>query len=376
MKVAVNCWILRNKELDGIGYFTINAVSRMIRDNPGTHFQILCDKKIKEAYFDFENVSKHHIFPPFRHPLLYFFYMELVLPFFLWKYQPNVFLSVDGILSLLSPCKQVAIIHDINFEHNPKDLKLKNRIYYRFFFKRFAHKAKRIATVSDYSKSDIARYYKIDPSTIDNVSCASGGQFRPHSLKEVSIVRNKWSGDKPYFFFVGSMHPRKNIQRLIAAFNIFKLETQADCKLLLGGSILWSGSAITEVYINSAFREDIIFTGRLSETDLQSLLGSALALTFVPVFEGFGMPLVEAMECGIPIICSNITSLPEVAGDAAITVDPYDIDAIASAMKQVYVDPELRKQLIERGYKQKKHFSWDKTSKLLWETIQKVELGS
>jgi len=155
MNIAINCWILRNKKLDGIGYFTINAISQLIKDHPEIHFQILCDKNFTEDYFDFKNVSKHHIFPPFRHPLLYLYYMELVVSSFLKKYKPDIFLSMEGFLSLSASCKQIPVIYDINFEHKPKDLKLKNRLYFRFFYKRFAHKATRIATISEYSKADI-----------------------------------------------------------------------------------------------------------------------------------------------------------------------------------------------------------------------------
>ena len=134
MKIAINCWVLRNKQTDGIGYFTINAISRLIKTHPEVHFQILCDKNFTEDYFDFENVSKHPIFPALRHPVLYVYYLELIVSRFLKKHKPDLFLSMDGFLSLASSCKQMPVIYDINFEHKPEDLKLKNRLYFRFFF--------------------------------------------------------------------------------------------------------------------------------------------------------------------------------------------------------------------------------------------------
>ncbi len=376
MKIAINCWILRNKQTDGIGYFTINAISRIIKAHPEVQFLILCDKNFTEDYFDFSNVSKHHIFPALRHPLLYVFYMEFILPFFLRKHKPDVFVSAEGFLSLLSGCKQVPIIYDINFEHKPEDLKLQNRLYFRFFFKRFARKARRIATISEYSKQDIADFYKIDPAKIDNVSCGINSNFCPLTAAEVGETRNKWSNGKPYFFFVGSMHPRKNINRLIAAFDLFKQHTGADTKLLLAGSILWSKSEIEQTYTTSAYKDDIIFTGRLSDADLQQVLGAAFALSFVPIFEGFGLPIVEAMQSSIPVICSNVTSMPEVAGDATILVDPFHVENIAAGMEQLYGNDELRNRLIEKGALQKQLFSWDKTALLLWQTISKVAAGN
>ncbi|MBK9660154.1 MAG: glycosyltransferase family 4 protein [Chitinophagaceae bacterium] len=372
MTVAINCWILRNKKLDGIGYFTVNAVANLIKNHPEVQFKILCDKKFTEDYFDFANVTKHKIFPALRHPLLYVFYMEVVLPFFLRKHKPDVMVSADGYLSLSSSCKQIPIIYDINFEHKPGDIKLKNRIYFKFFFKRFARKAKRIATISEYSKKDIADYYKLDSSTIDNVSCGINSNFSPLDEQQISEVKNKWSGGKPYFFFVGSMHPRKNIKRLIDAFNLFKQKTGSNFKLILAGSILWSKTEIEDSYTNSPYKEDIIFTGRLSDEDLQKMLGAAYALSFVPIFEGFGLPIVEAFQSGVPVICSNVTSMPEVAGNAALMVDPFSIDSIAEGMVTLSKNNELRNQLIAKGHIQKQLFSWSRTAGLLWESICKV----
>ena len=372
MTVAINCWILRNKKLDGIGYFTVNAVANLIKNHPEVQFKILCDKKFTEDYFDFANVTKHKIFPALRHPLLYVFYMEVVLPFFLRKHKPDVMVSADGYLSLSSSCKQIPIIYDINFEHKPGDIKLKNRIYFKFFFKRFARKAKRIATISEYSKKDIADYYKLDSSTIDNVSCGINSNFSPLDEQQISEVKNKWSGGKPYYFFVGSMHPRKNIKRLIDAFNLFKQKTGTNFKLILAGSILWSKTEIEDSYTNSPYKEDIIFTGRLSDEDLQKMLGAAYALSFVPIFEGFGLPIVEAFQSGVPVICSNVTSMPEVAGNAALMVDPFSIDSIAEGMVTLSKNNELRNQLIAKGHIQKQLFSWSRTAGLLWESICKV----
>lgn len=372
MTIAINCWILRNKKLDGIGYFTVNTVANLIQQHPEVQFQILCDKKFTEDYFDFPNVTKHKIFPALRHPILYVIYMELVLPFFLRRHKPDIMVSMDSFLSLISGCKQIPVIYDINFEHKPEDIALKNRIYYRFFTKRFARKAKRIATISEYSKKDIADFYKIDPELIDNVSCGINSNFSPLSKEEVIVVRKKWSDGKPYFFFVGSMHPRKNIKRLIDGFNLFKERSQSDFKLVLAGSLLWQKTDIEDSYINSHYKSDIIFTGRLSDEDLQKVLGAAYALSFVPVFEGFGLPIVEAFQSGVPVICSNVTSMPEVAGDAALMVDPFNIESIEEGMSNLADNEHLRNELIDKGHLQKKLFSWSRTAALLWECIEKT----
>jgi glycosyltransferase involved in cell wall biosynthesis len=372
MTIAINCWILRNKKLDGIGYFTVNTIQQLIKAHPEIHFLILCDKNFTEDYFDFPNASKHFIFPALRHPVLYLYYIEIVLTIFLKKHKPDLLLSMDGFLSLSTARKQIPLIYDINFEHKPEDLKLKNRLYFRFFYKRFARKATRIATISEYSKNDIAQFYKMDTDKIDNVSCGINSNFFPLDLETTETIRAKWSGGKQYFFFVGSMHPRKNIKRLLEGFNLFKKKTGADLKLLLAGSILWSKTEIEDAYVTSAYKEDIVFTGRLSDKDLQEVLGSAFALSFVPIFEGFGLPIVEAMESGVPVICSNVTSMPEVAGNAALMVDPFDVESIAAGMENLYKDNDLREKLIQLGHIQKKNFSWQRTAELLWISINKA----
>ncbi|MFY7900654.1 MAG: glycosyltransferase family 4 protein [Chitinophagaceae bacterium] len=371
-KIAINCWVLRNKQLDGIGYFTINTISNIIQEHPDVEFLILCDTNFTEDYFNFPNATKHLIFPALRHPLLYLFFMELVVPFFLAKHKPQLFIGMEGFLSLFASCKQIPIIHDINFEHNPKDVALKNRIYFQFFFPRFAKKATRIATISAYSKQDIASLYKVSPSKIDNISCGINSNFAPLQPFQIEQIQQKWTKGKPYFFFVGSMHPRKNIQRLIQAFSLFKQQTQSDIQLVLAGAILWKTGDMKDCYEQSSFKNDIIFTGRLSDSDLQQLLGAALALSFVPTFEGFGLPIVEAFQAQVPVICSNVTSMPEVAGNAALLVNPFNIQEISNAMQQMANNPSLRSDLIAKGLLQKNKFSWKNTAQLLWQTIEKV----
>ena len=168
------------------------------------------------------------------------------------------------------------------------------------------------------------------------------------------------------------MHPRKNIKRLIGAFNLFKQKTGSDFKLILAGSILWSKTEIEDSYGNSPYKQDIIFTGRLSDEDLHKMLGAAYALSFVPIFEGFGLPIVEAFQSGVPVISSNVTSMPEVAGDAALMVDPFNVEDIAAGMEKLSVSNELRNQLIAKGHIQKQLFSWSRTAGLLWNCIEKT----
>lgn len=372
MKIAINCWVLRNKQLDGIGYFTVNTISRLIKNHPEAEFMILCDKNFTEDYFNYPNARKYHVFPALRHPLLYIWYLEAILPGFLRKHRPDLLVSMEGFSSLLSATRQMPVLYDINFEHQPQDLALKNRLYFRFFFRRFVKKAVRVATISEYSKQDIASFYHISADKIDNVSCGINGNFSPLTDEEKMATRQQFSEGMPYFFFVGSMHPRKNIKRLIEAYTLFRRQSGAAVKLLLAGAIWWSKSTIEEAYNSSPYKNDIVFTGRLSEEDLKKVLGSALALSFVPIFEGFGLPIVEAFQSEVPVICSNTTSMPEVAGEAAVLVDPFKVESIAEGMQKMYEDAGLRLRLLALGRLQKNKFTWDNTALLFWESIVKA----
>ena len=370
MKIAVNCWILRNKKIDGIGNFTIETLRPLISTHPEIEFQILCDKNFTEDYFDFPNAKKYHIFPPYRHPLLYLFYMEIVVGFFLKKHKPDLFISMEGFLCLSTKCKQLPIIYDLNFEHQPEDLPFRNRIYFRTFYPKFANKATRIATISEYSKKDISETYKISLTKIDNVSCGVKENFYPLKDDLKQATREKYTNGAEYFFFIGSMHPRKNIVRLLQAFEIFKKESNAPIKLILAGNIFWGDETVQAVISTMTAKNDVVFTGRLSDDELVNLLGSAFALSFIPTFEGFGLPIVEAFQSEVPVICSNTTSMPEVAGNAALMVDPFSINDIAEKMNILWTEQFLKKDLIEKGRLQKNNFTWKRTSELLFESIR------
>jgi glycosyltransferase involved in cell wall biosynthesis len=373
MNIAINCWVLRNKKYDGIGYFTIYTVKQLIKTHKETNFIILVDTNFKEQFFNYPNAKIIKVFPPFRHPLLYIFFLEFVIPFVLIFMKADLFLSPDGMLSLLSRKKQVPIIHDLNFEHFPKNIDFKNRIYYKYFFKKFANKATRIITISEYSKKDIETLYKIPSNCIDIVYCGISKEFRPLSEEEIKFTRVKYSNGEPYFFFIGSIHPRKNIERLILAFDKFKTETTNKVKLIIAGSTLWDNSQLIDVHKNCKFHNDIIFTGRVGEAELTRLLGSSYGLSFVPIFEGFGIPIIEAFQVKVPVMTSNVTSLPEVAGDAAVYVNPFDIDSIKDGFRVLYDNHnKIIEKLVEKGNKQKEKFSWDKTAALVWNSIQKA----
>ncbi len=372
MEIVVNTRLLLKNRLEGIGWFTFETLKRITTDHPEHHFVFLFDRNYDEEFVFSDNITPIILSPQARHPFLFYWWFEFSVANFLKKYQPDLFLSPDGYLSLKANCKQLAVIHDISFEHYPNDVSWIVRKYYHYFFPRFANSATRIATVSKFSKKDIVETYGIDPGKIDVVFNGSNEIYTPISNELKVETRNRFSKGREYFLFVGSLHPRKNISRLFKAFDLFKSSIDSEVKLVIVGEKYYWTDEIKETYLHMQYKEDVIFTGRLSNDDLKYVFGSALALTYVPYFEGFGIPIVEAMNCDVPVITSNVTSMPEVAGDAALLVDPFSEQSIADAMIYIYKDEDMRSDLVKKGIERRKEFSWDRTANLLWESIEKT----
>jgi len=291
------------------------------------------------------------------------------------KHKPDLFLSPDGFLPLRTKTPSVAVIHDLNFEHYPQDVKWSDRKFYRHYFPLYARKAKRIATVSHYSKQDIVNCYGIENEKID-VTCNGVNEFYlPLTQEEVVAVREKLTGGIPYYIYIGALRPRKNLKTLFCAFDTYRNEyPEAQEKLVIVGNQRWHGEEMQKAYETMKYRDQVIFTGSLTPDQLRSTLGAALALTYVSYFEGFGIPIVEAFQVGVPVITSNITSMPEVAATAAMLIDPFSQESITQAMRQIATDETLRKELIEKGHQRQQIYTWDKAAKLLWECVEK-ELG-
>ena len=371
MIIAVNTRLLIHGKLEGIGWFTFETLSRITRDHPEHQFLFVFDRPFSPEFIFSGNVTPIVLSPPTRHPVLWYIWFELQIPRILKKYKADLFFSPDGYLSLQTKVRQLAAIHDINFAHRPKDLPWLKAKYYNYFFPLFARKAQRIVTVSSFSKEDIHKTYHIGNDKIDVVYNGINTLYTPTSEDEKQTAKANYSGGKDYFLFIGSLHPRKNVTGLLLAYDAFRSSVESDVKLLIVGESMFKTRDIELTYEGMRYKNDVVFTGRLGNEALHQVLGASLALTFVPLFEGFGIPVIEAMNAGVPVICSNTTSLPEVGGDAVLYADPFDFAQVTDAMIQLYQDKELRESMIEKGFRQKEKFSWDKTADLLWKSIEK-----
>jgi glycosyltransferase involved in cell wall biosynthesis len=237
--------------------------------------------------------------------------------------------------------------------------------YFRFFFPKFARKAKRILTVSNFSKADIVQTYGISNNKISVVYNGISDEFRVLTSEEITETRSQFANGKPYFLFVGSLHPRKNVQRLVQAFAEFSLEN-SEIDLVIVGNAMWK----QEIFqLTDETKKRVHFLGHLSTNELSRVTGAAFSLSYVPYFEGFGIPLVEAMRCGIPIVSANTSCLPEIAGDAAIYCDPFSVKDITAQLHTLSNDSTLHEKLTEHALTRSALFSWDKAAEEVWDVL-------
>jgi len=372
LKIAVNTRLLLKNKLEGIGWFSYETLRRITTSHPEHQFYFIFDRKYDESFIFSDNITPVVTPPQARHPVLYYLWFEKSIPRLLKKIQPDLFFSPDGYLSLSTDVKSMNVFHDLNFEHYPDDLPYPERTFYRHYFPRYAKKAVRIATVSEFSKRDIINQYKVPAENIDVVYNGANERYQPIPDDDKVMVRMKYTQGKPYFVFVGALHPRKNLANLFRAYDLFRQETGHDAKLLIVGQKKWWTKNIKEAYDSMKFSHDVEFCGRLEPVELNRVISSAMAMVYVSYFEGFGIPILEAFYCETPVITSNVTSMPEVAGDAAFLVDPFSVKSISEGLAQVAGDPSLRDELVEKARIRRQAFSWQKTADRLWDSIEKA----
>lgn len=370
--IAVNARFLIEGKMEGIGRFTFESLRLITEKHPEHTFIFIFDRPYSETFIFSKNVVPVVMQPPARHPFLWYAWFEWALPRVFSKYKPDAFLSTDGFLSLNTNVPSSLVIHDLAFLHYPEMIDYLSNRYYQHFTPKYVAKAKRIATVSEYSKSDIVSKYGISPDKIDVVYNGANISCKPLMNGSLQAVKDQYTDGNEYFLFVGAVHPRKNLGRLLKAFDKFKAKHNNNVKLLVIGRKAWQVDKAMDIYKTMEYKEDVIFKGHLTIEEVSKVTAAALALTYVSVFEGFGIPILEALYCESPVITSNISSMPEVAGDAALLVDPHSVDSIENAMSEIYLKPELRKKLIDQGRIQRENFGWELTAGKLWANLEQV----
>ena len=347
--------------MEGIGIFTLHCLKELVKLRPNDTFLLLVDRPDDVLFHLGDHVEVRRIWVPGRRPWLLRLWFDAAVPLVLRSWRADAFVSLEGPISLGMPGNfpQLSVIHDLNFEHCPEWLPRTWARYYRGMFPQFARKAHVLCTVSEASKRDIAHRYGVEAQSIHVIPNAASSEFVP--VKDRRAAQEILSNGRPYFLFVGSLHPRKNLEGLLEAFGKY-CSRGGEWDLVVVGVAMWPQSE--EISVVSPLRDvdvesRVHWVGRLNEGALAQAVGGAEALVFVPWLEGFGIPVVEAMASGTPVICSDTSSLPEVCGGAAFAlVPPGDSSEIAAAMIALAQEPERRARCVEAGLARAGMFSW------------------
>jgi glycosyltransferase involved in cell wall biosynthesis len=372
MRIAVNTRFLLKDQLEGLGYCIYENFSRITRAHPEHEFLFIFDRPYDNRFIFGPNVTPVIARPAARHPLLFKYWFDVSVPAALRKHKADVFVSFDGFCSLTTRVPQCLMIHDLAFLHYPGFIKRSHRFFYSRYTPKFLKKAASIVTVSEFSKRDIVAHYNIDPAGITVVPNAARNSFRPLSLSEKEAVRKQYTDGREYFIYTGAIHPRKNLTNLLKAFSIFKRRQRSNWKLVLAGRLAWKYEGFVESLKTYKYRDDVILTGYVHEDELTRLTGSAYAMIYPSYWEGFGMPVLEAIAAGVVPVTSRGSAMEEIAKSAAVYADPASHEDIAEKMMLLYKDEGLRSQLITNGREIGAFYNWDKSAAQLWRIIEET----
>ena len=348
MNIGINARHLIKGKLEGIGWYSYEILKRLVLLMPKHNFFFFYDRKT-DFLISGDNVVNVILRPPARHPILFRIWFNYILPKKFEKFKIDLFFSPDGFVSLNTIIPQIGVLHDLNFEHYPEDLPRNVLKYYQKYMPLFAHKAEKIITVSNFSKRDIVENYGISPKKIKVIFNGANDTFRPLNTNQKKVFIKENNNNRPFFIYVGSLHKRKNIERMLRGFKKFNSLNKMD--FIIVGTDMWKNQLNLDGLL-----KNVKFLGRKSGPQLANWLASSSALIYVSYFEGFGLPVLEGMLSGVPVVTSNLTSIPEVGGDSVIYVDPFDQDSISMGMHKAMENNQV---LIEKAFLQSEKFSWD-----------------
>jgi len=372
MNIGIDTRTLMDEHYSGVSEYTFNLVKEILRLDQANNYKLF--------YNSFRDISSR--IPKFESgnvEIVKLNYPNKVLNYFNFKFlnRPKIdkLIGVDlffmphiNFISLSAKCRKILTIHDLSYIRYPEFFSVRKNFWHYFInIKKFAQSFDTIIAVSENTKNDIMSLLDIAENKIKVIYSGLDKKYRPLKKDDPGLIdfKKKYKLPDRYILSLGTLEPRKNIEGLIMAFDLLKsgYHNLKDLKLVLAGAKGWKHKNIFKKWSRSKFKEDIIFLGYIPGNVKPYVYNLAEIFAYPSFYEGFGFPPLEAMACGTPVIASQNSSLPEITGQAAILVDPFNISQIAESIRAILLDNSLKNNLIINGFSQIKKFNWTKAAK-------------
>ena len=369
LRIGINARYAQ-RQITGIERYTVELIKHIGKIDTKDRFTLFFNKHEPVPNLsDNPHFSSYVSRFPTRSTPMRILWDELILYFEIVKNRIDVFHGPSFVVPVLKPksCRYIITVHHLSWLYYPERFTFFNRLVFTFFLPRSIRNADKIIADSYATKKDIIKFFKVPSKKIKVIYLGiDDGLYtlkkdREDQEKRTEVL-HKYNLPDKYILSIGSLLPRKNVVNIIRAFHELRKKGREE-KLVIIGKKAWLYEQIFNVIKQFNLKDDVIFTGYVDDKDLPCLYGSARLLLFPSLYEGFGLPILEAMASGCPVITSNVSSMPEVAGDAALLVNPNSVREITEATKLIMTDKRQRENLIEKGYDQVKKFSWEKTAR-------------
>jgi len=357
----------------GVGVYGLNLILNLKSEQDIHYYVLVQDDESSLDKCESDGITLIKIDSKKYRKLIYRFFLEqFYLPYLVYKYNINAIHSLHYSFPVMTKARKIVTVCDMIFYKYPA-LHIKSKVlYFRFFIWLTTFFADKVICISKSTQQDYLARFKVSPELTTVIELGKDQSYHPDIDRgEVKRVLNKYSIDSDFILFIGTIEPRKNISNLILAYARFVAEGYCN-RLVIVGKKGWHYDALFSLINELGLSDNIIFTGFIEETEKPYFLAGASVFVYPSVYEGFGIPVLEALACGTPTITSNISSMPEVAGDAALLVTPESPEEIYDAIKKILLDPILRTELKARSLRQASNFTWDKTASKTIDVYKRV----
>ncbi len=324
-------------------------------DGEGNYVAFLGEKGAR-----FPGVKMHLTSLPTARPPVRIFWEQAIQPWSLLRERVELLHSLAFVGPLISPCPFVVTVYDLSFLLFPESFRPWNRLYLSLFTRLSVRKALRVIAISENTRRDLVRILGVEEGKVRVTYCGCDGSMRPLPRREVEEFRRKKGLPERFILFLGTIEPRKNLVRLLEAYR--KLRGKG-VKLVLAGGLGWGYEPVLRAIEELGLEGDVLLPGFIPQEEKVYWYNAAEIFVYPSLYEGFGLPPLEAMACGTPVVASSAASLPEVVGDGGILVDPADPEALAGAISALLDSPEERERLREKGLRRAGKFSWEQTAR-------------